>query len=567
MKNQKPSFKNLLNQSLERFQREPVPQTDSSWREVLDRHRDGLQGVFEEMDVTEKETSLRRPLFAGRPIWIGAAAVVAIAVALSIVFLPTLEPAKAATVEGAGLHRVFDAKTQSLKANDGIRMGEVIRSNGGSNGSLVLADGSRIEMRTRSELVLERAADGVRIRLHNGSIIVDAAPQRKGHLYVQTKDLTVSVIGTVFLVNAETEGSRVAVIEGEVHVTQGPTETKLRSGEQVASNPLMEQPPVRQEIAWSPRVEEHLAALRQNLEAVVSAMSTVVASQTPTPPVANRWESISIQSCGSQNTEAGARGGGVGASSGELRVTCMPLRYLLEMAYVKWLEPDAIRPRWFYPISGGPTWVDTELYTIRARANGLQDEQTLKGPMLQTLLEDRFKLKMQRDVIEEQVYELLDAGFKPQALKDGDCEARKTTIAAANSNITDPLMRALAAGPGGLRVCGFQAIGAPSDGSAAPPGTRTVNVHGGSLDLLIRNLSLDRIVLDRTGLKGIYDMRLTYSVVTSPMREPQPLPPGTVPGGDSIFTAMEQQLGLRLLPVKGPRVYYTVQNVDRPTLD
>jgi uncharacterized protein (TIGR03435 family) len=162
------------------------------------------------------------------------------------------------------------------------------------------------------------------------------------------------------------------------------------------------------------------------------------------------------------------------------------------------------------------------------------------------------------------VYELLDAGFKPQPLKDGDCEARKAMIAAANSNITDPLMRALAAGPGGLRVCGFQAIGAPSDGSAAPPGTRTVNVHGGSLDLLIRNLSLDRIVLDRTGLKGIYDMRLTYSVVTSPMREPQPLPPGTVPGGDSIFTAMEQQLGLRLLPVKGPRVYYTIQTVDRP---
>ena len=372
-------------------------------------------------------------------------------------------------------------------------------------------------------------------------------------------------MGTVFLVNAEAEGARVAVIEGEVHVTQGRTETKLRSGEQVGSNPLMEQPPVRVEIAWSTRAESHIAALQQNLESVVSTLSAVVASPAGPPQPADRWESISVQSCGSQNTEAGARGGGVGASGGELRVTCMPLRYLLEMAYVKWLEPDNIRPRWFYPISGGPSWVDTELYTIRARANGQQDHQALGGPMLQKLLEDRFKLKMQRDVIEEQVYELLDAGFKPQPLKDGECERREAMIDASLAGISDPLARLRS--PTGVWACGAQAIGAPSDGSPAPPGTRTVNVHGGSLDLLVRNLSLDRIVLDHTGIKGIFDMRLTYSVVTSPMREPKPLPPSIVPGGDSIFTAMEQQLGLKLLPVKGPRIYYTIQHVERPTLN
>ena len=110
-------------------------------------------------------------------------------------------------------------------------------------------------------------------------------------------------------------------------------------------------------------------------------------------------------------------------------------------------------------------------------------------------------------------------------------------------------------------------VGAPTDGSPAPPGTRTVNVHGGSLDLLIRNLSLDRIVLDHTGVEGNYDMRVTYSVVTSPMREPKPLPPGTVAGGDSIFTAMEQQLGLKMIPVRGPRIYYTIQSVERPVLN
>src|SRR4030095_8183726 len=106
------------------------------------------------------------------------------------------------------------------------------------------------------------------------------------------------------------------------------------------------------------------------------------------------------------------------------------------MAYVKALEPDNIRPRWFYPLSGGRSWIDTELYSIRARANGRQDHQTLGGPMLQTLLEDRFKLKMQREVIEEQVYELLNVGFKPQPLKEGECAARDAKKDAALSGIT-----------------------------------------------------------------------------------------------------------------------------------
>ena len=564
MKNPKANFKNFLTHSFERFQKAPVPEAQSTWKQLLNRHRDGDPGVFERMDVAGIETPLRAQLFPRKQIWAAVAAVVLIAVALSVVFFPGTAMATVASVEG-GLQRVTGAETQSLKVNDPIRMGEVIRSNGGS---LVLADGSRIETRSGAELLLERAPDGVRIQLHNGGIIVDAARQREGHLHVQTRDFTVSVVGTVFLVNAETEGSRVAVIEGEVHVEQGRVETRLRSGEQVATNPSMKQLPVSQEIAWSRQAEAHMARLEQELEQLLQSVAAIPSSIAPPQrarPVADRWESISIQACGSRNTEAGVRGGAVGSSPGELRVTCMPLRYLLEMAYVKYLEPDAIIPRWFYPIAGGPSWVDDELFTIRARANGQQDHMTLGGPMLQTLLEDRFKLKMQREVIEEQVYELLDAGFKAKPVTEEECAAREVKIDAALSGITDPFERLRAAT--GTFPCGAQGIGGPSDGSPVPPGTRTVNVHGGSLDLLVRNLSLDRIVLDRTGIKGLFDMRVTYSVVTSPMREPKPLPPGVVPGGDSIFTAMEQQLGLRLLPVKGPRIYYTIQNIDRPALD
>ena len=99
-----------------------------------------------------------------------------------------------------------------------VDRGEVVSSQDGS--VVALADGSRLEMRPRTEVRMEAADDGTRIRLNRGSVIVTAAKRRTGHLYVQTRDVTVSVVGTVFLVNAEEAGSRVAVIQGEVRVVE-----------------------------------------------------------------------------------------------------------------------------------------------------------------------------------------------------------------------------------------------------------------------------------------------------------------------------------------------------------
>jgi ferric-dicitrate binding protein FerR (iron transport regulator) len=59
-----------------------------------------------------------------------------------------------------------------------VHQGETLRTNGGSGAVLALTDGSRIEMRSKSELSLERADDGMRIRLHTGGIIVNAAKSR-----------------------------------------------------------------------------------------------------------------------------------------------------------------------------------------------------------------------------------------------------------------------------------------------------------------------------------------------------------------------------------------------------
>jgi ferric-dicitrate binding protein FerR (iron transport regulator) len=110
------------------------------------------------------------------------------------------------------------------EASDGsrFRFGDMVRSNGNEGMLLRLTDGSRIEMRSQSELALEPADDGVRIRLNSGGVVVTAAKPPRGHLYVQTKDMTVSVVGTVSVVNDEATGSRVAGLRGEAQRQPAP---------------------------------------------------------------------------------------------------------------------------------------------------------------------------------------------------------------------------------------------------------------------------------------------------------------------------------------------------------
>ena len=170
--------------------------------------------------------------------------------------------AVAQTVNG-GLFLISGQDIRAITAGERIERSQAIRTGNDSGAILQLADGSRIEMNARSELSLNRASDGVRIDLARGSVIVTAAKQRTGHLYVGTVDCTVSVVGTVFSVNAGSKGSRVSVIEGEVHVQQGTSNKSLHPGQQMATNPAMGSVPVSDEIAWSQDRDVHLALLKE----------------------------------------------------------------------------------------------------------------------------------------------------------------------------------------------------------------------------------------------------------------------------------------------------------------
>jgi ferric-dicitrate binding protein FerR (iron transport regulator) len=166
------------------------------------------------------------------------------------------------------------AGEHTLKQGDEISQGEFIRTAANSHAVVRLFDGSKVEMNQRAQLGVSADRRNTTIHLNQGSIIVQAAHRQTGHLYVSAPDCNVAVTGTVFSVNSGTKGSRVSVIEGEVHVKHAGMESILHSGDQVATTQSVGTVPVSQEISWSNDLNHELALLaefsqlRQKLEAI-----------------------------------------------------------------------------------------------------------------------------------------------------------------------------------------------------------------------------------------------------------------------------------------------------------
>ncbi len=168
---------------------------------------------------------------------------------------------------------VSDANTEGLAVGQEIKLGDKVRTAKDAGAVVKLPDGSLIEMRERSEFSVTDGEQGTTIHLDRGNIIVQASKQtRLRHLYVQTDDCLVSVIGTVFSVNNGTKGSRVSVVEGEVHVEHGGKQDVLHPGDQVATTASIERVPVKDEIAWSRDAARYrqmlaeVAALRKEID-------------------------------------------------------------------------------------------------------------------------------------------------------------------------------------------------------------------------------------------------------------------------------------------------------------
>ena len=536
MKSQKPDPGRALDRFFDQISKPSPEQLEKSRRNIFKHLSAGALPTME--SVAMPRIGNRRSLFR-----LAAAAVAA-----------------AVVIAGATLVLRRHQGSTMATASDGTRYraSEPIRAQGIDGFLVRLEDGSRVEMREDAELSLESASDGVRIRLKTGEVIVNAAKQRRGHLYVQTKDMVVSVVGTVFLVDAGDQGSRVAVIQGEVRVRQDGMEKRLHPGDQVASNPDMNFMPMPEEMYWSRDAESHMALLAQS----VAPAQAPAASQPVAPSAATfKWEAVAIRPCeeGSVAGPPGGRGGaGLRPSPGRITFECMTVEQMISLAYERYGRPllnaSGGLASGAGKLRGGPPWVRRDKYRIEAKAVGTPGTKVMEGPMLRAILEDRFQLKIKRETEEAPMYALVVAkgGLKIQPVGPDDCRKRTP-----DDNFTyEQILAAIRRGE--KPYCGM------NGGSEGPNiimdfGGSTLSSFAGFL-----SGSMDRHVLDKTGIDGRFNIHFEYlrdentsAHFSDPVNRPD------VPPAPSIFSAVED-LGLKLEPTKGPREYLVIEGIERP---
>ena len=273
-----------------------------------------------------------------------------------------------------------------------------------------------------------------------------------------------------------------------------------------------------------------------------------------------KFEVASIRLCESRGS-AGLKGGGAGGpgggsiSPGRVSFACGSLANFVQRAYVTFANGHSNSPWGAPPISGGPAWVNSDRYRINAKAEGNASEGMMQGPMLQALLEDRFKLKTHRETREVSVYTLTVAkgGLKLRRLEEGSCTPRDYGV------LSPPAV------PGQKPFCG--------NGGFAKKGNLVVaDIPSISIDEFSKRLTLrlDRPVIDKTGVTGLFDVHLEFA--------PDMSTPGLVAGGagpttdaseptagQSIFTAIQKQLGLKLQAAKGRREFLVIDSAEKPS--
>ena len=268
-----------------------------------------------------------------------------------------------------------------------------------------------------------------------------------------------------------------------------------------------------------------------------------------------KFEVASVHQCNDNSTPGGgggakgARGGGGAAdqSPDRLFYPCLPVRLFINEAYFTFADGKT-RGNSDLRLEGGPDWTMTDRYTITAKADRPVSPYMLRGPMLQALLEDRFKLKIRRETRETPLYALTVAkgGAKLKKFEEGSCTIRDTTVYPA------PQLQ-----PGQPEFCrnglmvGSRKVTLESKGETMAEFARRLNASG-------------RPVVDRTGLSGRYEIHLEFAPAEGFVQLPPGVDPPDFSGAPSIFSVLEE-IGLKLEPIKGPRDFLVIDHIERPT--
>jgi uncharacterized protein (TIGR03435 family) len=213
---------------------------------------------------------------------------------------------------------------------------------------------------------------------------------------------------------------------------------------------------------------------------------------------------------------------------GRFTANNVPLQYLVTAAY-------GIKN---FQLSGAPPWLLSERYDIEAKAAGDASFDAMLA-MFQTLFEDRLQLKFHHETKELPIYTLVVS--KPGKLResDGVCDQQDQPAAAP---------------------CRFMIL------------RGHLGSHKATVSQLVDALSrvTDRVVLDKSNLAGMYDINLDYSPDEGQLQAftagtNSPPPPSIDPSVPSLFTALQEQLGLKLESGKGPVEILLIDHIERPS--
>jgi uncharacterized protein (TIGR03435 family) len=289
------------------------------------------------------------------------------------------------------------------------------------------------------------------------------------------------------------------------------------------------------------------------------AQTSQAAATAPT----QRFDAASIRPCKTEEAPPGPARGGMGGtnasfSPGRMNVPCVTLEQLIYLAYAgsgAWPDnqlvnvvpggaSDSTRVR------GGPAWVHSQhdKFAVEATAAGASERNVLLGAMLRTLIEDRFQLKIHRDTEEVPMFslKLAKGGLKIKPMQSGDCQAYEPG--------DRPPLDAPKPSCGSLVMLGH--------------GPNTVWTFGGfALQSLANRLSgtLGNYVIDDTGVADQFIIRLEFhpDENTPGIKVPAEREEDTsAPQAASIFTALEQQIGVKLEKTKGPRGFLVIDRVE-----
>ncbi|HWF07819.1 MAG TPA: M56 family metallopeptidase [Bryobacteraceae bacterium] len=276
------------------------------------------------------------------------------------------------------------------------------------------------------------------------------------------------------------------------------------------------------------------------------------------PEVTPRFDVASIRPCNPDIVPAGGRSGP--APTGTFRNNCRTLRSLIEDAYIRFADGKIRSPMLtgLTKIEGGPGWIDSGRYTIEAKSEDVQPVQMKAGPMMQALLEDRFQLRVHRETREGLTYDLTIAkgGSKVQPAKQGPCLA---------SDLAGSPLPPLLPRPGDDRQCNLVWNGRKGPNAILVARSSSMENFAAILTMITGQL-----VVDKTGINELIDYRLVYFPEDGmPNLAPANAPDGASTSDDSpaasIFTVLQQELGLRLERARGAREYLVIDHIERPS--